>query len=128
MTVMEISILAIATINVVLMIAMVVLLSRVMKVLKTTEEVVREQAVPLIEKVQKVADDVKKISNSVRQVEERLTGVATRVIDQVEPPVRAFSALIAGVRAGVGKMMEGNHRGDGNGIALANHGSRERSR
>lgn len=127
MTIMESSMLAIAAINVVLMIAVVVLLTRVMKVLKTTEDVVREQAVPLIEKVQKVADDVKKISNSVRQVEERLTAVATRVIDQVEPPVRAFTALIAGVRAGVGKMMEPSHRGEGNGV-VANHSSRERSR
>jgi len=113
MTVMEISMLAIAVINVVMMLVIVVLLLRVKTMLNGAERVVMEQGVPLIEKLNQVASDVKNISNDARRVEQRVSGVATMVIDQVEPPVRQFAAVLAGVRAGVEKMFESRQAHNG---------------
>lgn len=109
MTIMEISILVIAIINVVLMIAMVMMLLRVKNLLTSAEDVVKRHGVPLIEKLNAVADDVKNISRDARQVEQRLAGAASKVMDQVEPPIRHFAALLAGMRAGVGKIFDASH-------------------
>jgi hypothetical protein len=122
MTVMEVSMLVIAVINVVLMIAIVVMLLRVRKLLTSAEDVIKQHGVPLIEKLNQVADDVKHISQDARRVEQRVAGAATKVIDQVEPPIRQFAALLAGVRAGVGKMFDASH---GNGYAVANRPMRK---
>jgi hypothetical protein len=113
MTVMEVSMLVIATINVVMMLVIVMLLLRVKSIVNSAERLVMEQGVPLIEKLNQVASDVKNISNDARRVEQRVSGVATMVIDQVEPPVRQFAALLAGVRAGVGRIFEARQAHNG---------------
>src|SRR5262245_41785867 len=110
---MQASMMIIAVVNVILMGAVVVLLLRVLKLLKTTEEVVREHGVPLIHKLHDVADNVQHMSREARQVEERVAGAASMVIDQVEPPIRHAAAVLAGVRAGVGRIFEASQRGNG---------------
>jgi len=112
MTVMSISMLLIAIINVVLMGVVVAMVLRVKKLLDSAEGIVLTHGVPLIEKLNGVADDVKNISKDARAVEQRIAAITTRVIDGVEPPVRTAAALLAGVRAGVGRFMSastGNH-------------------
>src|SRR6185369_16377496 len=110
---MQVSMLIIAIVNVVLMSVVVVMLLRVAKLLTTTENLVKEHGVPLIHKLHEVADDVKHMSRNARQVEERVTGAASKVIDQVEPPIRHAAAVLAGVRAGVGRIFEASQRANG---------------
>ncbi len=121
MTLISISMLAIAIINVVLMGVIVVMLLRVKKLIDNAENIVKQHAVPLIDKLNQVADDVKNISKDARNVEQRISAVTTRVIDQVEPPVRHFAALLAGVRAGVGRFFVASHPDD-NGFVHAHTG------
>lgn len=115
MTVLTISMLLIAIINVVMMAVVVMMVLRVKRLLDKAEGIVMTHGVPLIEKLNDVADDVKNISNDARAVEQRVAAITTRVIDGVEPPVRHAAALLAGVRAGVGRFLDasmGNHHTD----------------
>lgn len=108
MTVISISMLLIAIINVVLMGVVVAMLLRVKKLLDDAERIVQQHGVPLIEKLNDVAEDVKNISKDARTVEQRIAALTGRVMDNVEPPVRAAAALFAGVRAGVGRFFDGD--------------------
>lgn len=107
MTVISISMLLIAIINVVLMGVVVAMLMRVNKLLDDAERIVQQHGVPLIEKLNDVAEDVKNISKDARTVELRIAALTGRVMDNVEPPVRTAAALLAGVRAGVGRFFDG---------------------
>jgi len=126
MTVLEVSILLVAIVNAVLLGAVAVLLVRVLKLVDTTQNLVVERARPVIDKIGQIADNVKDISMDVRQVEQRVASVTTRVIDQVEPPVRHFAALLAGVRAGVGRIFDAGQENNGNqGYAVASQSMRK---
>lgn len=118
MTVLEVSIVVIAVVNVVLLAAMVMLVLRLKKMIDQVQGVVKDHAVPVIDTVHRVADkvnaaaeQVQRMAGDVRHVEERLAGTANRVMDQIEPPVRQFAALLAGVRSGVGRLFEASPRG-----------------
>jgi hypothetical protein len=114
--VMQVSMLIIAIVNVVLMAVVVVMLLRVARLMTATEDLVRKHGVPLIDKLHEVADDVKHMSREARQVEERVAGAASMVIDQVEPPIRHAAAVLAGVRAGVGRIFAAGQRANGTGV------------
>lgn len=126
MTVLEVSILLVAIVNALLLGAVTVLLLRVLKLIDATQNLVVERARPVIDKIGQVADNVKDISMDVRRVEQRVAAVTTRVIDQVEPPVRHFAAVLAGVRAGVGRIFDAGHDNHGNqGYAVASQMRKE---
>ncbi len=111
MSVLEASMLLVAAINFVLLVAVVILLVRLTSLLSLTQRVIREQGVPFLDKLNRVADDLSRVSVDFRRVGERVSGTATRVMNEVEPPIRQLAALLAGLRAGVGKMFEhGGHR------------------
>jgi hypothetical protein len=111
MTVISISMLVIALINVVLMAVVIAMLLRVKRLIDQAEGIATQHAVPLIERLNAVAEDVKNIADDARRVEQRVTALTSRMIDQVEPPVRALAAVVAGVRAGVGRLFEAGDRG-----------------
>lgn len=125
MTVIAISMLMIAIINVVLMGVVVAMLLRVKRLVDDAEGIVKQHGIPLIEKLNGVAEDVRTISKNVRAVEQRVSAITSRVIDQVEPPVRHFAALLAGVRAGVGRLFVAGQQENSDGFA---HAHTERSR
>ncbi len=118
MTLLEISIVAIAIVNVALLAAMIVLVMRLRTTLDVVQSVVKDHAVPVIDTVHRVADkvngvaeQVQRMAGDVRNVEQRVAGTAHRVMDEIEPPVRQIAALLAGVRSGVGRLFEASERG-----------------
>jgi hypothetical protein len=64
----------------------------------------------LIRRLDEVAKQAEHIGKDVRHVEQRVTGVVSSVLDQVEPQVRQLVALAAGVRTTFGKLVK--HRGE----------------
>jgi hypothetical protein len=61
----------------------------------------------------RIAEQVEDMARVARQVEGRVAGTAGVVLDQIEPPIRTLAAVIAGVRAGVGKLFELNSNNHG---------------
>jgi len=109
MTVTDVSLLVIAICQLIWLVGFVVVLLRLRAVAKKADPIV-EQVRGTAEHVQAIARSVEQMVDNVRRVEERITGVASQLVDQVEPPVRTFAALLAGVRAGVTRLV---HASDG---------------
>ncbi len=113
MSVLEISMLVIAAVNLALLVTVLVLIVRLSSLLALAERMAREQGAPLLDKLNRIAADLGQVSGDVREVGRRFSGTAARVMDEVEPPLRRLGALVAGIRAGVGKMLEWSQHGNG---------------
>ena len=83
------------------------LMQKAESLLATTHEIA-EHANRIAARVEEMADDA-------RRVEGRVAGTADQVLDQIEPPIRQVAALVAGVRAGLGRLLDrrSNSRHDG---------------
>ncbi|HVP14011.1 MAG TPA: hypothetical protein VMS88_00625 [Terriglobales bacterium] len=113
MSVVDWSLLTIAIVNVILVAAVIVVVARLVGLLSSAQRVLRDQGVPLLERANRIAEDFTQVSGNVREVGGRVTGTAARVMEQVEPPIRHLTALVAGIRAGVGWMFEPGHHRNG---------------
>jgi uncharacterized protein YoxC len=108
MTVTDVSLLVIAICQVVWLVGFIVAALQLRKVAKKVDPIV-EQVRGTAENVKTMSHHVEQMVENVKRVEERITGVASRVVDQVEPPVKTFAALLAGVRAGINRLVHASN-------------------
>jgi len=104
----DVSLLVIATCQVVWLVGFVVVLLQLRAVAKKADPII-EQVRGTAENVKAMSHNVERMVENIRRVEERITGMASRVVDQVEPPVRTFAALLAGVRAGINTLVHASN-------------------
>ncbi len=113
MSIVELSMFVVAIVNVALLAAVIVLAVRLTSLLSAAERLLRDEGVPLMHKMNRIAEDVGRVSGGMRELGGRFTGTAARVMDQVEPPIRQLTALVAGIRVGLGRVFDPGHHGNG---------------
>ena len=91
-----------------------VVLLRLVPVLREVNEVIGELR-DVMRKVDDLVRNLESASGGVRQVEQRVRGIVTRILDEIEPPVRRLAGLATGVRVTVGTLLRRPIAG-GNGL------------
>jgi len=86
-----------------------VVLARVLPVLRRVEILAADAATSL-QRLNGIAADLEGVVRDARRLEKRVSNTAGVLLDQVEPPVRVVSALLAGARAGVGSLFSSGGR------------------
>lgn len=95
-------------------IAIVVVARRTLPLLRRMTAAVAELRATL-ERVQRIATEAEAVARDARVTEARVATTVNGLLDQVEPPIRTLTAALAGVRAGVGRLFEGDRPPAGNG-------------
>lgn len=118
-TLVQVCLVLIATVQVILVVAVVVALKRLGRTAdhleaaieplnglfqdaKATSGEVRE----LVASLEQVSAGVMGITERFEVVSDRAAAISSAVLDQVEPPVRRVTALVEGVKAGAGVLLE----------------------
>jgi uncharacterized protein YoxC len=118
-TLVQVSLVLIAAVQVVLVVAVILALKRLGKTAdhldaaiaplndlfldaKQTSGEVRE----LVASLERVSASVLGIAGRFDAVSDRAAAVSSALLDQVEPPVRTVTALVQGVKAGAGMLLE----------------------
>ncbi len=92
-----------------------------MAIFSITMVVVVSQAVPLLsamkattakldqtlDRLQAIGQELEHMTGRVRRVEERIATVVDPLLDQTLPPIRGLTAILAGVRTGLGALAKG---------------------
>ena len=103
MTLTEGSLLAIAIVQVLFALVVIAAGSKLLKILQGIHDFV-EKLPPIMDRIGDMSDELVQIGRDARQVEQRVKGTVNQVLDQVEPPVRQFAGVLAGVRAGANRL------------------------
>lgn len=96
----EVSLLILSAAAVIIAIAVVIVVAHVLPLLARVDTLVGE-ANATLQRVNRITGDVEGVVRDVRQLESRVNRSLGTVLDQVEPPLRLLSAVLAGARAGV---------------------------
>jgi uncharacterized protein YoxC len=91
-----------------------VVLLRLVPVLREVNEMIGELR-DVMKKVDVLSRNLESASSGVQQVEHRVRGIVTRILDEIEPPVRRLASLATGVRVTVGTLLRRPITG-GNGV------------
>jgi len=65
-----------------------------------------------LDRLQKIGYELEQITGRVRRVEERIATVVDPLLDQTLPPIRGLTAILAGVRTGLGALAKGREKGN----------------
>jgi hypothetical protein len=60
-----------------------------------------------LDRLQKIGYELEQITGRIRRVEERIATVVDPLLDQTLPPIRGLTAILAGVRTGLGALAKG---------------------
>jgi methyl-accepting chemotaxis protein len=115
MTVIAIALVVIAICQVAWLATAIVAELRARALMRRAEPVIAKTN-EIAEHVNRIAARIQEMAEIARRVEGRVAGTADRVLDEIEPPIRQMAAVMAGVRAGVGRLFDrraGNHHQDG---------------
>jgi len=96
-----------------------VVLLRLVPVLGEVNELIAELR-DVMRKVDVLTRNLESASEGVQHVEERVRGVVSRILDEIEPPVRRIAGLAAGVRVTVGSLLRRRPITGGNGLPPPN--------
>jgi uncharacterized protein YoxC len=63
-----------------------------------------------LDRLQAIGQELELITGRVRRVEERIATVVDPLLDQTLPPIRGLTAVLAGVRTGLGALARGREK------------------
>jgi hypothetical protein len=72
-----------------------------------------------LERVSEIAGNIDELVVSAARLERRVHGSVTALLDQIEPPLRMLSTVLAGVRAGIRSWMAAGISVSRDGVARA---------
>ena len=96
MSILEVSVAVIALSAVAFALAVWIVLAHVLPVLKRME-ILAADAATTLHRLNGIAADLEGVAHDARRLEMRVSNTAGVLLDQLEPPVRVVSALLAGL-------------------------------
>ena len=104
MSILEVSVVVIALSAVAFALAVWIVLAHVLPVLKRME-ILAADAATTLHRLNGIAADLEGVVHDARRLEMRVSNTAGVLLDQLEPPVRVVSALLAGTRTGLSSLL-----------------------
>jgi hypothetical protein len=104
MDILEASVVVIALSAGAFVLAVWIVLVRVLPLLRRMEILAADAATTLY-RLNSIAADLEGVVRDARRLELRVSNTAGVLLDQIEPPVRLVSALLAGTRTGLGSLL-----------------------
>ena len=110
MTLVETCLLIVAIAASLVSVAAVIALTRLLSLWGTATLLLREMR-EVIGRLNTIAAEWEQTTFETRKVRRRITATANRLLDDVEPPIREFSAILSGIRVGLGALFAGSRNG-----------------